>query len=101
IRDDELRAGVYIDMLDRLAPEMREVLERAVDAVERPLLFHCAAGKDRTGVIAAVLLGVLGVAEADIVEDYELTTDHYGGGGGAGHAAPTACPSRPRTGGRP
>jgi protein-tyrosine phosphatase len=78
VRDDELRARVYVDMLDRLAPEVGAVLGRAVDAVDRPLLFHCVAGKDRTGVVAAVLLGVLGVAEEDIVEDYELTTDHYG-----------------------
>ena len=41
----------------------------------RPALFHCAAGKDRTGVIAALLLDVLGVADATIVADYVLT-DH-------------------------
>lgn len=41
----------------------------------RPALFHCAAGKDRTGVIAALLLEVLGVDDATIVADYVLT-DH-------------------------
>jgi len=40
---------------------------------ETPLLFHCAAGKDRTGVAAAILLSLLGVHEADIYEDYLAT----------------------------
>lgn len=35
-----------------------------------PLLFHCAAGKDRTGVAAALILSLLGVSYDDIVEDY-------------------------------
>lgn len=56
--------------------------EAVVDAVRtlmrdraRPALFHCAAGKDRTGVVAALLLDVLGVEDATIVADYVLT-DH-------------------------
>jgi protein-tyrosine phosphatase len=38
-----------------------------------PLLFHCSAGKDRSGGVAALLLKVLGVADADIVADYRMT----------------------------
>lgn len=38
-----------------------------------PLLFHCAAGKDRTGVGAALILSLLGVDEQQIIEDYLLT----------------------------
>jgi protein-tyrosine phosphatase len=38
-----------------------------------PLLFHCAVGKDRTGVAAALLLSVLGVSEEAIIEDYLLS----------------------------
>jgi protein-tyrosine phosphatase len=37
------------------------------------VLFHCAAGKDRTGVAAALLLDLAGVDEATIIEDYTLT----------------------------
>ena len=40
-----------------------------------PVLFHCAGGKDRTGVAAAVLLSILGVGREQIVEDYMLTND--------------------------
>ena len=36
-------------------------------------MFHCAAGKDRTGLLAMLVLGALGVSHDDIVEDYALT----------------------------
>jgi protein-tyrosine phosphatase len=75
--DDEHFASVYTALLDRLAPELRIILERAVDAPARPLLFHCAAGKDRTGLTAALLLGLLGVPEAVILDDYELTSTYF------------------------
>jgi protein-tyrosine phosphatase len=73
-RDDVYMTSVYVDMLTRLAPELRILVERAAAALERPLLFHCAAGKDRTGVAAALLLGLLGVPDETILDDYELTT---------------------------
>jgi protein-tyrosine phosphatase len=77
-RDDDYLAAVYIRQLDGgLVTELRRILELALDAVDRPLLFHCAAGKDRTGLAAAVLLGVLGVPDDTIVEDYDLTTAHW------------------------
>ncbi len=50
--------GVYRTMLQRLIVD------------DAPLVFHCAAGKDRTGVAAALILGLLGVSNGDIVEDY-------------------------------
>jgi protein-tyrosine phosphatase len=40
-----------------------------------PAVYHCAAGKDRTGVISAVLLGLLGVRDEIIVADYAATQD--------------------------
>jgi protein-tyrosine phosphatase len=68
---------VYIRLLELLGPELRVILERAVDSPDRPLLFHCAAGKDRTGIVAAVLLGLLGVPDDVILDDYELTTRYF------------------------
>jgi protein-tyrosine phosphatase len=41
----------------------------------RGLVFHCTAGKDRTGVIAALLLNLCGVSDEDIIADYALTYD--------------------------
>src|SRR5256885_7649896 len=65
-----------IELLDRLAPELRIILDRAVDSPNRPLLFHCAAGKDRTGLTAAILLGLLGVPDDVILDDYERSEEH-------------------------
>jgi protein-tyrosine phosphatase len=76
-RDDDYFASVYIRLLERLAPELHIILERAGEAPDRPLLFHCAAGKDRTGIVAAVLLGVLGVSDEAILDDYELTSTYF------------------------
>jgi len=46
-------------------------------AKPEPLLFHCTAGKDRTGLAAALILFALGVSEADIWQDYLLTNQLY------------------------
>jgi protein-tyrosine phosphatase len=43
------------------------------DPESYPLVFHCAAGKDRTGVLAALVLDIIGVERNIIVEDYVLT----------------------------
>ena len=40
---------------------------------DKPLLFHCFTGKDRTGILAALVLGVCGVSEKDIAADYSLS----------------------------
>lgn len=77
---DENEAGeidfltwAYRDMLavggDRFAQAIRQL---AVPAAG-PAVFHCAAGKDRTGVLAALVLGGLGVHRDVIVADYALT----------------------------
>ena len=57
------------------APSYRVMFERLLGG-HVPLLFNCAAGKDRTGVAAALILHILGVPHATIVEDYLLTNIH-------------------------
>lgn len=42
-----------------------------------PLLFHCSAGKDRTGIFGAILLDLLGVERHTVIEDYVLSNDQY------------------------
>jgi protein-tyrosine phosphatase len=49
------------------------VLQQVADAEDRAVLFHCTAGKDRTGWASALLLHVAGVEDATILEDYLLT----------------------------
>jgi protein tyrosine/serine phosphatase len=48
---------------------------RALAEAEGPVLIHCAAGKDRTGVLAALTHHIAGVSDADIVADYLLTNN--------------------------
>lgn len=52
---------------------------QAFDIVARheapPVVYHCAAGKDRTGLLTMLLLGALGVSRDDIVHDYALSAD--------------------------
>ena len=60
----------YVEMVDEGAASIVAVLELIADADRRALVFHCAAGKDRTGVVAAFLLSLLGVDDATIAADY-------------------------------
>lgn len=60
----------YLEMLEEGAPAIAAIFELLATSGARPLAFHCSAGKDRTGVIAALLLSSLGVADDDIAEDY-------------------------------
>jgi protein tyrosine/serine phosphatase len=67
-------ADAYLTMLERGAGAYASAL-RIVAASEQPVVFFCSAGKDRTGVFAALVLGLLGVADEDIVTDYALTAE--------------------------
>jgi protein-tyrosine phosphatase len=51
-------------------------LEFIADPLNQPVLFHCAVGKDRTGMLSAAILSVLGVAPEDIIADYHLSTPY-------------------------
>ena len=62
----------YCGWLDKRQPMMRQILQMLA-AGQPTVLFHCAAGKDRTGVTAALLLGLVGVPEETIAADYGLT----------------------------
>lgn len=53
-----------------------QALEILVNPVNYPLVFHCAAGKDRSGLLAAFVLSIAGVADNDIVYDYALSSQH-------------------------
>jgi protein-tyrosine phosphatase len=56
-----------------------KILEIIADRDNLPLVFHCNAGQSRTGIIAAVVLSVLGVSDQDIIRDYTLTDPHMHG----------------------
>jgi protein tyrosine/serine phosphatase len=68
--------AIYLIMLDRYADRFVGVLRMLADDAKHPVVFHCAAGKDRTGLVAALLLSVLGVDDETIAADYALTSEH-------------------------
>jgi protein-tyrosine phosphatase len=72
---EEMATG-YERLLEEYALSFGEVIIHATESENLPMVFHCTAGKDRTGLMAMLLLGALGVSNDDIVTDYELTT-HY------------------------
>lgn len=59
------------------APGIKYVLEMCADSKRLPLAFYCTAGKDRTGMIAAIILSLVGVPDENIVEDYSLSANVY------------------------
>ncbi len=65
---------VVTDNLHRYIP----VFEQIFDAENHPVLFHCTAGKDRTGFVAAALLKFLGVDDETVFADYLLTNTLLG-----------------------
>lgn len=62
----------YVGLTDILAPQYTDLFARLVRR-QTPLAFNCSAGKDRTGLGAALLLSVLGVPRERVLADYALT----------------------------
>jgi hypothetical protein len=60
----------YLALIDRHADRFAEAIAAVADAPPGGVLIHCAAGKDRTGLISAMLLELAGVAEDVIADDY-------------------------------
>jgi protein-tyrosine phosphatase len=61
-------------VLEQVRAELREVLRVIASAPAGPLLFHCVAGKDRTGLIAALMLTLADVKPEYIASDYAKST---------------------------
>lgn len=63
-------------MLEQVRAELKEVLRAIATASAGPVLFHCMAGKDRTGLIAALLLALADVIPEAIAYDYAASTEN-------------------------
>jgi protein-tyrosine phosphatase len=68
-------AEIYRLMVDARPAQLRAALAALAAAGGVPAVVHCAAGKDRTGVVVALALAAAGVPEATIVADYALSND--------------------------
>jgi protein-tyrosine phosphatase len=65
----------YLDMVRDAGSAFVSVLEILAAPGSLPAVFHCTAGKDRTGVLSAIVLSLLGVDEPTVVADYALSGD--------------------------
>jgi len=70
--------GLYRSMLDEASDRIAGVLG-PVAAAAGPVLVHCAAGKDRTGIVVAALLLAAGVEPAAVIADYQMTERNLAG----------------------
>lgn len=64
---------LYIWLLKNSKPYFAEVLRTILREYPKPVLFHCAHGKDRTGLIAAIFYMLCGVSRENIVENYAMS----------------------------
>jgi protein-tyrosine phosphatase len=86
LNPEQVAAGLATNLFDDYVLQIRDngapllaALELLSDGEALPAVVHCTAGKDRTGVLVALLLDLLGVAREQIVADYAATTDNMPG----------------------
>lgn len=70
---EQILGDLYKGLIDHAATQIGQMFTALAKDESLPAVFHCHAGKDRTGVVAAILLEALGVERSDILDDYELT----------------------------
>jgi hypothetical protein len=65
----------YVRIVEQFSESLGEVFTLLSQDGALPAVFHCTSGKDRTGIVAALTLDLLGVPDATIVADYALTEE--------------------------
>lgn len=73
---DDMLVSVNTQFVREQSPIFRAWLHGLLDEQGTPVLYHCTAGKDRTGFASAIVLLALGVPEATVMEDY-LKSNRY------------------------
>ncbi|GAA1811071.1 tyrosine-protein phosphatase [Nesterenkonia flava] len=78
VEQDLSLAGIYVRFITEAGEGLTSAV-REVAAHRSPALVHCTAGKDRTGVVVAMILDLIGVEREAIVEDYTSTERYLAG----------------------
>ena len=73
----QLVVNSYKNCIETVIPAYSRFMRNILDNPIGVHLFHCSAGKDRTGMAAALILGALDVPRETIIADYILTLDYY------------------------
>lgn len=69
---DALLRDIYKRSVEKYGENYAKVI-RTLGAAETPALFHCFLGKDRTGILASMILELAGVGREDIIADYQVS----------------------------
>ena len=69
----EKTKAVYLDFLERFGPNFAAAIRAIADAPPGGVVVHCQGGKDRTGLVVALLLSLAGVSREEIAADYALS----------------------------
>lgn len=75
-----IRVNTYDDIITYPSiqdPLYKKIFETLAEPTNYPLYFHCSHGADRTGTVAYLLEGLLGMSYEDIMKDFELTSLYY------------------------
>lgn len=67
--------AAYVGYLTHAPERVVDAVAAVIDPASWPVLFHCAAGKDRTGVVSTLVLALLDVPAADLVADHLVTAE--------------------------
>ncbi len=67
----------YTYMFSECAQMIINCIKEIASVDDGIILYHCSAGKDRTGVLSYILLDICGVSEEDIIANYQITETHY------------------------
>lgn len=81
VNQEQIDAGAFDNLIDDYMGQIETngdsvlaTLRTIASPQSHPIMYHCTAGKDRTGIVTAMLLDILGVDHGDIAADYHLTT---------------------------
>lgn len=74
----EGQTAFYRMMIREAGHNLVGAIKTFVDAEARPVLVHCAAGKDRTGLVVGLALSAVGVWDEDVIEDYIVSNAAFG-----------------------
>lgn len=77
---DRSLSRIYDLMITHFGHRLAAAVDLIAEHCSEGVVFHCSAGKDRTGVIGAFLLDLLGVGRQEIVDEYAITSTHLSGG---------------------
>jgi len=77
IHPEQFLMEANVQLATRFTPQYRQFVHQILEANGGPTLFHCTAGKDRTGFAAAILLRILGVSQEAVMSDYLLSNQYY------------------------